>query len=286
MAVINYILFNAHFYQFAIDSSGQSSMHSLESSPPKESHTPRDPPSGAARKTDSVKKDPKTIAQQIEQVRLCACPCVCTYMWLCRTCNEESSSQSWVYLSLSCLSTIQGECGSQGFPSSSRFGIHLHVQLSSALPLAVTTEYQGCAYLITPPRPTPFPFPRHFFVTQRYHGEELSLDQLGYTSVVQLLSSMPSICDLERPHSTGDWIAYGHKRKGSPIAHSPVRLSEDQLQKYNLPAAKLPEDTADMIRAVLCRHPAGVPLWRFSVVYKVEEEREREKERERERERE
>ena len=113
-------------------------------------------------------------------------------------------------------------------------------------------------------------------MTQSHHQEELPLEKLGYTSVVHLLSSLPNICDLERPYPTGDWIAYAHGRKELDKSstrerptRSAVQLSEDLFHKHNMPPARLPEDTAEMIRKVLCRYPAGLPLYRFSHVYKV-----------------
>ena len=48
---------------------------------------------------------------------------------------------------------------------------------------------------------------------QMYHNKNFPVTSLGFTSIIDLLSSL-TVCDLVRPSGTGDWIAFA-KGKGN-----------------------------------------------------------------------
>lgn len=53
-------------------------------------------------------------------------------------------------------------------------------------------------------------------VPQLVFKETLSLDRLGYTNVVQFLSSMPEVCVLQRTSATGNWIVFAREEGRRP----------------------------------------------------------------------
>ena len=46
------------------------------------------------------------------------------------------------------------------------------------------------------------------FFLQLVFNETLPWDRLGYTSVLQFLSSMPEVCELQRTSATGSWTVF------------------------------------------------------------------------------
>ncbi|KAL5012203.1 hypothetical protein ScPMuIL_010754 [Solemya velum] len=109
------------------------------------------------------------------------------------------------------------------------------------------------------------------FEYRKMFEQDLNVTEHGFLSVIEFVSTLPSIIRIERPNPKGDWLLFDVRV--APECKSPVEKSECKINliKTRFSSSEMPKSfVMEAIKQILLRNPKGIIISELPHLFRTE----------------